>query len=67
MKRAFLKPAPGLKVRDPVTKQHLDAAGQWKPMEGDAGTFWRRRIAAGEVIEVKPEAPAKPVAKGKGE
>lgn len=69
MRRAILKPAPGLKVRDPITKQHLKEEGESKPLEGDAGIFWRRRIASGEVIEVQAEAPAKAAGKaaGKGE
>ena len=47
-----IKPAPGLKVRDPVTKQHLKEEGEQKPRT----TFWLRRLAAGEVLEVKSDA-----------
>lgn len=42
-----LKPAPGRTVRDPETKQLLAAAGETKEL----GTFWLRRLAAGDVVE----------------
>lgn len=57
----FVKPAPGVKVRDPRTKQHLIDAGVDVP---DGDTYWLRRIADGDVVEVKPAA-AKPAQKGK--
>lgn len=47
-----IKPALGLKVRDPVTKQHLKDEGEQKPRS----TYWLRRQAAGEVIEVPAAA-----------
>ena len=52
-----VKPAPGLVVRDPMSKQALPAEG------GEVGdtNFWRRRLACGDVVAIK-EAPA-PVAK----
>lgn len=49
----FIKPASGLKVRDPITKQHLSAEGESKPRT----IFWLRRVASGEVVVIK-----KPVA-----
>lgn len=43
--KVFLKPKNGRRVIDPETKQPLAAAGEEKELT----TFWRRRIAAGEV------------------
>lgn len=53
IKTIFIRPAPGLKVRDPVTKQHLREDGEEKPRS----TYWLRRLAKGEVIEGKHAAP----------
>lgn len=67
----FVKPAPGLLLRDPVTKQLLSAA----PVEGtktmvvpsegmrvdDNDMFWRRRLRDGDAVRVdvpKAAAPA---------
>ncbi len=47
----FLKPAPGLKVRDPKTKKHLPEEGK----EVSSSSFWLRRLAEGAVVETKPE------------
>jgi len=54
-----LKPAPGRMVRDPVTRRPLAADGE--PVELD--TFWRRRLAAGDV-ERAPRARANPPGDG---
>lgn len=44
-----IKPAPGLKVRHPVTKQHIPAEG----IEvSDTDTYWFRRIRSGDVVLV---------------
>lgn len=51
----FIKPASDAKVRDPVTKQHLDAAGESKPRSN----YWLRRIASGEVVEIAQPAADK--------
>lgn len=52
----LVKPAPGLKVRDPKTKQHIPDAG----IEvSETDTYWARRLVDGDVVEVKPAAPAK--------
>lgn len=45
----FVKPAPGLKVRDPVTKQHLPESGTEVPED----SYWIRRIADGDVVVVQ--------------
>jgi hypothetical protein len=59
----FIKPAPGIKVRDPGSKLHIPEAG----IEvSETDTFWARRLADGDVVEVKPAAPIKTTpAKGK--
>lgn len=56
-KTVFIKPASAdVKVRDPITKQHLKAEGESKPRSN----YWIRRIAAGDVVEVTEQpAPAK--------
>lgn len=46
----YVKPAPGLLVRDPVTMEPLPAAGAEKPRS----SYWLRRLAAGDVTEAKP-------------
>lgn len=47
----FVKPArPGLKVRDPKTKRHIPAAGKHVPVT----SYWVRRLAAGDVVEIFP-------------
>jgi len=60
----FVKSAPGVKVRDPATKQHLPDAGAEVP----ASTYWLRRLEAGDVVAAVPalerDEKAKP-AKGK--
>jgi hypothetical protein len=43
----FVKPAPGVKVRDPRSKLHLPEGGKEVP----ATTYWLRRLAAGDVVE----------------
>ena len=49
----ILKPAGEAKVRRPDGK-HLATAGERVEMT----SYWVRRLAAGEVIEVKQPAPA---------
>jgi hypothetical protein len=50
----FVKPAPGLKVRDPDLRDFLPADGRDVP-ETD---YWRRRVRDEDVIETQPPAPA---------
>ncbi|WP_322080166.1 DUF2635 domain-containing protein [Burkholderia cenocepacia] len=50
----IVKPAPGLKVRHPVTKQFLPAEGIEVP---DGDIFWTRAAADGDVVIAAP-APA---------
>lgn len=54
----FIRPASGLKVRDPVTKQHLSDAGERKPRTN----YWLRRLASGEVVIVDRPASGSAVA-----
>lgn len=64
MERIFVKPAPGLKIRDDVSKKLL-------PDEGKAVTqssYWVRRLACGDVTlveTVKKEKPSEPKAEVK--
>jgi hypothetical protein len=67
----FVKPAPGVLLRDPVTKRLLSAA----PMEGvakpvtvlpqegmevsDFDRFWLRRIRDRDAVKVEPKSSAK--------
>lgn len=44
----FIRPASGLKVRDPITKQHLREEGESKPRTN----YWLRRVRAGEVVVI---------------
>lgn len=70
----FVKPAPGVLLRDPVTKQLLSAApveGLKKPVtivpvEGmevsDFDGYWLRRIRDKDAVKVEP--PASPIKAG---
>lgn len=51
-KRIHLKPAPGKKVRDDQTGHRIPEAGAWVYRN----TYWLRRLAAGDVVEVKEQA-----------
>lgn len=47
----FVKPAPGLSVRDPVSMRLLDPAGEQKPDD----LYWTRLRNDGDVVDVTPE------------
>jgi len=49
----FVKPAPGLQVRDPVTKFPLPPEGR----EVQPTSYWLRRVASGDVELTEPAAP----------
>ena len=51
MKQIFLRPSPGLKVKDPVTGTPLKAEGELKP----ATTYWLRRVKDGDAVRSAPE------------
>lgn len=57
----FVKPAPGLKVRDPRSKLHIPADGVEVP---DTDTYWARRVRDGDVVVVT-QTKAAAAAKGK--
>ena len=52
--KTYLKPKEGLKVRDAQRGDHLPPEGR----EVELDRYWRRRIADGDVVEVRP--PQKP-------
>lgn len=65
--KIFIKPAPGLLVRDPVTARPLRPAGETKPKS----SYWLRRLRDGDAIECtrekkQPAPPAKLKTKSKG-
>lgn len=53
--KVVVKPKDGLRVKDPATRRDLPAAGA----EVELDTYWRRRLSDGDVVEVKPAAPAR--------
>lgn len=54
MKTLYIKPAPGLKVRDPRTGEHLPEDGAEKPKI----RYWLRRLADGDVVKASAPKPA---------
>jgi hypothetical protein len=50
----FVKPAEGLKVRDPAhpTRAHIPAEGKRVPEDA----YWIRRLQAGDVVAATPPA-----------
>lgn len=42
----FVIPAPGIQVRDPISRLHIPAAGKEVP----ESSYWIRRISAGDVV-----------------
>lgn len=57
----FIKPARAdLIVRDPVTREPLPAAGDWKPRS----KYWLCRQTDGSVVETAPPMEAKKPAGG---
>lgn len=55
----MLMPAKGLMVRDPFSKQALDAKGELKPWVGPKGRYWKRRVRCGDVIIAPPSKKKK--------
>jgi hypothetical protein len=49
----LVKPAPGLKVRDPVKKDFLPETGR---TVSDTDLYWNRRLRDGDVVLATPEA-----------
>jgi hypothetical protein len=56
----IVKPAPGLKVRDPVKKDFLPEKGR---TVSETDLYWNRRLRDGDVVLVTDEStePAAPV------
>jgi hypothetical protein len=52
----IVKPAPGLKVRHPVTKQFLPPEGIEVP---DGDIFWTRAVNDGDVVVDAPATASK--------
>jgi hypothetical protein len=50
----FVKPAPGLAVRDPELRDLLPAEGR----EVARNEYWLRRVLDGDAVESVPAAPA---------
>jgi len=43
----FVKPAPGVRVRNPQSRLHISETGAHVPRD----QFWMRRLADGDVVE----------------
>ncbi|MEF3068068.1 DUF2635 domain-containing protein [Pandoraea apista] len=56
----FIKPAPGIKLRDPVTKEFIPESGQ---EVDDFDLYWVRRINDGDAVRVTSETAEPPSAK----
>lgn len=52
----LIKPAPGLRIRDPRSRLHIPELGI-EVAEHD--TYWVRRLADGDVVLAAPAQPAK--------
>jgi len=52
----FVRPAPGLKVRDPVLRDLLPDEGRDVPAED----YWLRRLRDGDVLEGAAPEPTEP-------
>ena len=48
----FVKPAAGLKIRDPFKRDHLPPEGREVP---DGDLYWARLVRDGDVVIVEPE------------
>lgn len=57
-----VKPAEGLKVRDPVTRQFIDDHHEVDPTD----FYWNRRLRDGDVVEAgaAPQGKAKAATEG---
>lgn len=50
----YVKPAPGLRVVDPLQFTALPEKGMWVAWTGRAGKYWRRRMMVGDIVESTP-------------
>ncbi|MCK5600434.1 DUF2635 domain-containing protein [Candidatus Pacearchaeota archaeon] len=46
----FIKPQKGVLIRDPMNMSFLSKKGEYKPMIGREGIYWRRRLKDGSII-----------------
>jgi hypothetical protein len=53
----FVKPKPGMIVRDPKSKIPIPVEGMNVPWVGSEGSFWRRRLTDGSIEIVEPAKP----------
>lgn len=53
----FVRPAPGMKVRDPDSRLPLPAEGREVP----ESSYWVRKIRSGDVVLADPAAPGRRV------
>jgi len=51
--RFFIKPAPGIRIADPLTGAYLPEEGMLVPRSG----FWLRRVRCGDVVESGLSSP----------
>ncbi len=64
----YVKPAPGLRIVDPLLRDFLPAEGRLV----EPSDYWHRRLRDGDVLpaptpaQAQAEAPAKPAAARKG-
>ncbi len=59
----FVKPKPGIKVRDPISTEHLPESGKEVP----ASSYWIRRLRSGDVLEVNQIPDSKSATKKREE
>lgn len=58
----LIKPAPGIKVRDPASRLLIPETG----LEvAEHNTYWLRRLADGDVVEAKPAPTKAPTSRSK--
>jgi hypothetical protein len=50
----FVKPAPGTKVRDPISRLHIPESG----VEVPESSYWIRRVQSGDVVRVDAQPAA---------
>jgi hypothetical protein len=58
----FVKPAEGLKIRDPFKRDHLPPEGREVP---DGDLYWHRLARDGDVVVVEPVKESKKATKPK--
>jgi len=61
MEMLFVRPAPGMRVRDPATRAPIPEEGVLVPHTG----YWERRIRTGDVVVAEPPVAPQPKSKSK--